>query len=119
MGAVIPAALSVTCFWPAPTIAQEVGAPPAGGAEQVVITGAKRESVSDAELRHRVETTLASNPYLDASRVTVTSKDGVVTLQGLIGDDWDLMRAIRLADRIPGARRVINELDTFDFDGGN
>jgi osmotically-inducible protein OsmY len=44
-------------------------------------------------------------------RVTVTIKDGAVTLSGMVFDDWDLRTARRIAKRIPGVKRVINDLE--------
>jgi len=65
----------------------------------------------------RVETALDSNRYLDASRITVTTNDGVVHLEGLVGDSGDLLAALRSVNRVVGARRVVDELDTCEPDG--
>ena len=97
--------------------AQENAAQPAGhGEPPVVVTGA-RERPNDQELTRRVETALDANPYLDASRITVTVEDGVVRLEGLVGDIGDLLDALRTATRVGGARRVVDELDTYEPDG--
>jgi osmotically-inducible protein OsmY len=106
-------ALGALWFWAIPTNAQQKTAPVAS--EQVVITSTK--PATDEELTKRVETVLDSDRYLDASHMTVTTKDGVVTLGGLVGDSGDLLRALRISSRIPGARRVIDDLETYEPDG--
>jgi osmotically-inducible protein OsmY len=51
--------------------------------------------------------------------VTVTTRDGVVRLEGMIGGDpLDLIAALRITYRVAGVRRVIDDLDTHDFDNG-
>jgi len=97
--------------------AQEAGPPEASATESLVITGAK-SSPADRELTRQVEAALESDRYLDASRVTVTTKDGVVTLEGVVSDAWDLLRVIRISNRIAGAKRVERNLDMPDFDCG-
>ena len=98
-----------------PAGAQETRAAAAAESERLVITGTK--ATTDEELTRRVETALDSNRYLDASRITVTTKDGVVHLEGLVGDTGDLRDALRTANRVAGARRVVDELDTYEPDG--
>jgi osmotically-inducible protein OsmY len=41
----------------------------------------------------------------------VTIKNGVVTLHGMVFDDWDLRSAMRIAKRLPGVKRVVNDLE--------
>ncbi len=52
-----------------------------------------------------------ANPcsFVDA-HVTVTVKDGVVILEGLVFDAWDIVTATRIARKIPGVKRVFIEL---------
>jgi hypothetical protein len=76
----------------------------------VVVTGT-RPTVPDAEVKEQVETAMRSDPYFPDEHVTVTIKDGVVTLHGIVFDEWDLRVAKRIAKRIPGVRRVINDLE--------
>jgi osmotically-inducible protein OsmY len=76
----------------------------------VVVTG-KRLSVPDFELKEEVETALRSDRYFLDEHVTVTVKDGIATLHGIVYDDWDLRIAIRIASRIRGVKRVIDDLE--------
>ncbi len=84
-----------------------------------MITAKVPPEPSDAELTQRVETVLLGDRYLDSSNVKVTARNGVVTLEGVVGDPWDLLRAIRISNKVAGVRRVGDELDIFSFDGGN
>jgi osmotically-inducible protein OsmY len=43
--------------------------------------------------------------------VFVTVSNGIATLHGIVFDDWDLRNAIRLSRRIPGVKRVVNDLE--------
>ena len=94
----------------APVCAYEVGAP--ATLDAIVVTGKKiQEAVPDAEVKQRVETAMRSDQYFYDEHVTITIKDGVVTLHGIVFDDWDLRTARRIAKRIPGVKRVINDLE--------
>src|ERR1700722_15165600 len=80
--------------------------------DAIVVTGKKiPESSPDAEVKQRVETAMHSDPYFYDEHITITIKDGVVTLHGIVFDDWDLRTARRIAKRIPGVKRVINDLE--------
>ena len=94
-----------------PVCADEVGGSPAT-LDAIVVTGRKiQEAVPDAEVKQRVETAMRSDQYFYDEHVTITIKDGVVTLHGIVFDDWDLRTARRIAKRIPGVKRVINDLE--------
>jgi len=45
-----------------------------------------------------------------SDHLDVSIKNGVVTLTGLVFDDWDMRIALRLSKRVPGVKRVVNEL---------
>ncbi len=76
----------------------------------VVVTG-KRVAVPDAELVAEIARAFDASPVLYAAHITVTSRNGVVTLHGLVFDEWDLRIAERLARRLPGVRRVVNDTE--------
>ena len=65
----------------------------------------------------RVEAALDQAPYLDAEHVTVTSRDGIVTLQGMVGSASDLQDALRIASRVNGVKDVVDELEIWQFGG--
>ena len=74
--------------------------------------------LSDPDVTRRVEMALDSDPYVYVEHVAVTTADGVVTLHGLVGDEWDLRRAIHDSSRVAGVKRVVDELEIWDFGGG-
>ncbi|MBV8496797.1 MAG: BON domain-containing protein [Gammaproteobacteria bacterium] len=75
---------------------------------EVLITAARE---SDAVLAARVEVALQSDPYLFVSHVSVSAENGVVRLEGVVEDPFDMLQLVRLARRIAGKRRVINEIE--------
>jgi len=58
-----------------------------------------------------VEEALHSDAFFYDEHVTVTVRDGVATLRGIVFDDWDLRQAKRIARKITGVRRVLNDLE--------
>lgn len=95
-----------------PDVPDPVHAQTAEPLESVVVTGKRLpERVPDLELAQRIEGALHDDPYLDDGHITITVKNGVATLQGMVWDDWDLRRAIRLARRIPGVKRIVDEIE--------
>ena len=80
---------------------------------------AQREA--DEQVTRQVEQTLAKDPWIFAEHVTVTTHHGVVRVEGIVQDTGEWSRIIRLARKIPGARRVDTsglELIHNDPDGG-
>lgn len=51
----------------------------------------------------------AAQNAAEPSMVTVTIKNGVVTLQGIVFDDWDVRTGVRIAKKIPGVKRVVTD----------
>ncbi len=79
---------------------------------EVVVTARRQpDPVADARLQRQVETALAADAYVNSEHITVTVMNGVATLHGIVYEDWDLRNAIRLSRRIPGVRRVVNDLE--------
>jgi hypothetical protein len=105
--AILGAAIGIVFLSPAP--ARDLSGP-AAPLDTVVVT-AKRIGVSDAVVTRQVETALQANPYLYDGHITVTVKDGVVTLRGMVLDEWDLRMAMRVSRKITGVKRVVNDLE--------
>jgi hypothetical protein len=76
--------------------------------DTIVITA---QRLVDERLRTEVERALRNNPTLMSDHLDVSIKNGVVTLTGLVFDDWDMRIARRAANRIPGVKRVINDME--------
>jgi len=95
-----------------PVHADQAQAPPAGHLNSIVVTGKRPwAGVPDAELTERLETAMHSDRFFYDEHVTVVVKDGVVTLRGIVFDEWDLRNAKRIARKIPGVKRVIDDLE--------
>jgi hypothetical protein len=86
---------------------------PANAPLQAIVVKARRVPVilPDAEVKERVEAAMHDDPYFLDEHVTVTVKNGVVILEGIVSDPWDLMDATRIARKIPGVKSVFNNLD--------
>jgi osmotically-inducible protein OsmY len=67
-------------------------------------------SVTDEELRNRVQAALHSAPYFYDQHVKVSVENGVVVLRGFVFSDWDLRDAMRIASRAADERRVVDDL---------
>jgi osmotically-inducible protein OsmY len=66
---------------------------------------------SDTELQHDVMDELEWEPSMDASKIGVAAKDGVVTLTGSVSIYGDKIEAERIAKSVGGVRAVANELE--------
>jgi osmotically-inducible protein OsmY len=84
-----------------------------------VIIAAKRQA-ADEQVTRQVEQTLTNDPWIFAEHITITTQNGVVRLEGIVGDTGEMFRIMDLARKIPGARRVVSQLEIMhnDPDGG-
>ena len=67
-------------------------------------------SVTDEQLRKRVQAALHSDPYFYDEHVRVSVENGVVVLHGFVMSSWDLQDAIRIANRAANKGRVVDDL---------
>jgi osmotically-inducible protein OsmY len=109
----LAALLGAAGYCPAPHAAEKADAT----LKEVVIS-ATREA--DEQVTQQVEKTLTNDPWIYAEHISVTTENGVVRLQGIVADTGEWLRILRLCRRIPGARRVVSELELMhpDPDGG-
>jgi osmotically-inducible protein OsmY len=86
---------------------------------QEVVVQAQRQA-ADEQVTQRVQQALSADRWIYSEHVTVTTKNGVVRVEGLVQDTGELFRILRLARKIPGARRVYSQLEILhnDPDGG-
>jgi osmotically-inducible protein OsmY len=89
--------------------AQQTGAPASRLLDSITVTAKK--VVSDEQVTTDVATALHADPYILDAHITITTKNGVVTLHGLALDNWDVQQMKRIAKKMPGVRKVINDLD--------
>jgi hypothetical protein len=108
--AMLAAILGGLACWATAASAGNPAAPAMGQLDQIVVTAKKRPTpVPDEVLTKSVAAALHSDAYFNDEQVTVTIKNGVVTLQGIVFDEWDVRIAIRDAKRIAGVRRVVTD----------
>jgi osmotically-inducible protein OsmY len=94
------------------TRADDVTAPANSRLDAIVVTAKRRaDAVADETVKRQVEAALRSDPLFYDEHVTVTIDNGVVTLQGIVFDDWDLRTAMRISRKMPGVKRVVNDLE--------
>ena len=100
------AVLSV--LWGSASVAQHTAAP-ANALAEITVTGKK--IIPDEEVSRQVEFVLELDPYVDNRHVTVTTKNGIVTLQGFVQDAWDLLALRRITKRVAGVKQVVNDVE--------
>jgi osmotically-inducible protein OsmY len=85
--------------------------------EEVIVNAAR---TADEQVTRQVEKKLANDPWIFSEHITVTTRNGVVHLEGIVGDTGEWFRILDLCRKIPGARRVVSELEIThnDPDGG-
>jgi osmotically-inducible protein OsmY len=111
IGAYLGVVVSGLAGFAAPAGAQTAAAPAVSPSGSVAHSAAKgRDSVTDEELRKRVQTALHSDPYFYDEHVMVSVDDGVVVLHGFVFSDWDLRDAMRIASRAALESRVVDDL---------
>lgn len=113
------AALGVAFLAARPSVpAQTAGESRSETSTQEIVISAAR--LADEALTAKVVEVLQEDPYVFGDHVTVTTRDGVVRVEGIVGDTGERFRILRLCRKIPGARRVIDALEIVsnDPDGG-
>lgn len=75
----------------------------AGTASAVAASSA---AASDAQITDRVAARLAESDPSGASRLQVTTKDGVVTLSGHAGSGLAALKAVQVARHVEGVTKV-------------
>jgi len=85
-----------------------------------VLVQAQRQREADQEVTRQAEKILTTDPWIFGDHITVTTENGVVRVEGIVGDTGEMFRIVRLCRKIPGARRVVNALEIMhnDPDGG-
>jgi hyperosmotically inducible protein len=68
------------------------------------------EYVDDSAITARVKSAILTDPLLKGVSIEVTTVNGVVTLQGTVNDEPDIVRAIEVAKTQSGVKSVQNNL---------
>lgn len=82
----------------------------AGGSESYRGKGPKGYQRSDERLKEVICELLSDDSALDASNISLTVKNGEVTLEGSVRDRWSKHRAEDLVDDCSGVKEVRNNL---------
>jgi hypothetical protein len=120
VSAILVAILGGLSYWAPAISAEQLGPPAARSLETIVVTPKRLpEALPDEVVKTRVETALHDDPYFFDGHVTVTVKNGVVHLQGIVFDAADMQDVRRIVRKnVSGVRRVVNELEICSCDGG-
>lgn len=113
------AALGVAALAARPSVpAQTAGESRSDANTQEIVISAAR--LADEALTAKVVQVLQDDPYIFGDHVTITTRNGVVRVEGIVGDTGERFRILRLCRRIPGTRRVIDAMEVVnnDADGG-
>jgi hypothetical protein len=102
---------ALCCVYGMQTGAQPTDVP--GRLLEPIIVTARKQAVreSDEEVTKQLEAALRADPYVFDSHVTITTKDGVVTLSGFVLDVWDVFTLKRIVRKMAGVKRVVDQLD--------
>jgi osmotically-inducible protein OsmY len=94
-------------------LAVETSLPAASSLQTIVVTGQRLEQpVPDEVLTRQVKTALHDDPFFYDEHVTVTVRDGIVYLEGVVLDAGDIKDALRIIKkRFPRIKHVVNELE--------
>jgi len=66
--------------------------------------------LSDDSIHDVVKRKLANDPDVKGGALEIEVKDGVVTLRGKVETDKLKQKAERLAKKVPGVKKVVNEI---------
>lgn len=69
-----------------------------------------RTTTDDASITARVKTVLLNDPQIAATRIDVTTTNGVVTISGTVRSPMEEARAVDLARQVGGVRDVKSTL---------
>jgi hyperosmotically inducible protein len=83
--------------------------PACGGASIRTMNSA---AMDDATITARVKTALLNDPQIAATKIDVSTVNGVVTISGTVRNRAEEQRAIELARKTPGVKDVKSTLQT-------
>ena len=76
---------------------------------EIIVTGKK--IVDDELVSKQVAAALHADPTVMDDHITVTVRNGIVTLHGIALDYWDVRAMKRLSRRVAGVKRVVDDID--------
>lgn len=79
---------------------------------EVIVTA--RRHLSDEQMTQEVERALDKDPSIYTEHITVSTRNGVVRVEGVVLDVQQLIDVLRLCRKTSGSRRCVNELELHD-----
>lgn len=73
-------------------------------------THSETRSAANADLRDRVGQRLSAEPVLARQDISVSARDGTITLRGQVAEPGMIEQAIEAASAVDGVRRVVARL---------
>jgi hyperosmotically inducible protein len=87
-----------------------VALPACGGAQLQPMSANASGGMDDATITARVKTVLLNDPQISATKVDVSTTDGIVTVSGTVKSQAEAARAVELAKQVTGVRDVKSAL---------
>jgi hypothetical protein len=109
----LAACISVAC-WGAGAAERPAKAESSDLAPIVVIGKRLPPNASDEQVTQAVVESIQEDPWIYADHVTITTRNGVVYIEGFVTDEWDLYHILQHARKIAGRRKIVNDLE-FDM----
>jgi hyperosmotically inducible periplasmic protein len=75
-----------------------------------VLVGCNSRAVDDSAITAKVKSKLAADSQTSAIKISVETKDGVVTLSGTVPTTTEKDEAVKVAKNTEGVKRVLNEI---------
>jgi hyperosmotically inducible periplasmic protein len=85
-------------------------APTTGSAGDTSVGAAAAEAMTDAGITTKVKSKLLADPDVSGLRIDVDTRDGVVTLTGMVNSSAEKARALDLAGKVENVKRVEDKL---------
>jgi len=99
-------------------LAQHAADKPDPSLQEVVVNAARAR---DEQITQQAQKAISSDPWIYSEHLTVTTKNGVISVEGIVQDTWEWFRILDHCRKIRGGRRVDTsriELLHNDPDGG-
>ena len=82
--------------------------------DEVVVQGTRE--AADEQITRQVESALTNDPWIYAEHVTLTTRNGIVRVEGITSDAWEMRRILRECRKTPGVKRCLNQLEMIHLD---
>jgi hypothetical protein len=100
-------------FGAAPDAAWTAEPPPT----EVVVEATR---LPDEQITRQAVEAVSNDPWIYSDHITISTRNGVIRVEGIVQDTEEWFRILDRCRKIPGARRVVSELEMLhsEPDGG-